>query len=220
MTPKEELNKILRRISQFEGERKVLNEQLASEKIKLDTNVQSAEYLVQARAVVQDVAKSTLSKLELHIASIVSLALSSVFPDPYEFVLEFVERRNQTEAMLWFKRGEELLKPEDASGCGPMDVASFALRIAFISLANQRRVVILDEPFKYVSVDLQEACSEMLKMISEKLGIQIIMISHLPRIIESADTVFEVDEGMVKVKEQTIKVINEKENTTRDVAAV
>lgn len=146
----------------------------------------------EARAVIQKVAQDTQRSLEYHISNLVTLALASVFPDPYKFVLEFNQRRNKTEADLMFLKGAQRVDPESGSGGGPLDVASFALRVAAWSINKTRPVIILDEPFKFVSVDLQPDCSAMLKMLSKELGLQIIMISHLPDIIGSADKVFSV----------------------------
>ena len=80
----------------------------------------------------------------------------------------------------------------DAVGGGVIDIISLSLRIAYWSMKPNRPVFILDEPLRFLSVDLQERASEMLKTISDELGVQIIMVSHLPNIIGSADKVFNV----------------------------
>ena len=156
----------------------------------------------KARIVVQTVAEQTQKQIEYHISNLVSLALASVFPDPYVFVLRFVQRRNKTEAdLLFIKNGNEG-RPLDISGGGPVDVAAYALRPALWSLKPTRNSFILDEPFKYVSRDLQSKCSEMVHTLGERLSIQHIIISHIPEIIDKADTVFEVNnvDGVSEVK--------------------
>jgi len=75
-------------------------------------------------------------------------------------------------------------------GGGAVDVAAFALRMAFIAIRGGRPILVLDEPFKFVSVDLQNKCSDMIKELSRKLSIQVIMVSHLPEIISGADRIF------------------------------
>jgi DNA repair exonuclease SbcCD ATPase subunit len=97
------------------------------------------------------------------------------------------------------------MRPMDCAGGGPIDVASFALRLMYWTLNKTRPIFVLDEPFKFVSVDLQPKCSEMLKMMPDKLGIQIVMISHLPEIIAAADKIFVVEQkaGVSTVREKT-----------------
>jgi DNA repair exonuclease SbcCD ATPase subunit len=107
---------------------------------------------------------------------------------------------------LKFSKEGEDCNPLDASGGGSVDVASFALRVAFMSMENppSRKVLILDEPFRFVSPDLQHKCSEMIREISQRMGLQVIMISHAENIIDSADKVFEV----VKVGEiSEVKIV-------------
>lgn len=147
----------------------------------------------KARALVQKVAEETQKKIEFQISNLVSLALASVFPDPYTFKVEFVQRRNRTECDFFFVKDGNSIEPISSSGGGAIDVAGFALRIAIWSLKKSHPIFILDESFRFVSVDLQEKCSQMLKELSDKLGIQIILISHLPNIINSADTAIKVE---------------------------
>jgi DNA repair exonuclease SbcCD ATPase subunit len=159
---------------------------------------------INAREFAQAVAKQTQSTLEYNISSIVTAALEAVFPDPYEFKAEFEVRRNKTECMLWFVKNGAKMRPMDCAGGGPIDVASFALRLMYWTLNKTRPIFVLDEPFKFVSVDLQPKCSEMLKMMADKLGIQIVMISHLPEIIAAADKIFVVEQkaGISTVREK------------------
>jgi len=73
-----------------------------------------------------------------------------------------------------------------------MDVTSFALRVAFWALKKNRPIMVLDEPFPNVSPDLQYKVSEMVKFVSEKLGLQIIMVSHAENINVAANKTFVV----------------------------
>ena len=163
-----------------------------------DSSRQRAESARKALALFQKVARETQQALEYHVANVVNLALGSVFDDAYEFRVRFVERRNKTEVDLLFARGGEEFDPVSSSGGGPLDVASFALRCAFWSLKKNRAVLILDEPMKFLSRDLQPKASLMLEELSKRLGMQFIITSHVPELIERADRVFVVsNEGWV-----------------------
>jgi len=166
---------------------------LLKEQSKLVSFQQEQDHCLQARALVQKVAEETQQKIEYHISNLVSMALASVFPDPYEFLVRFVQRRNRTECDLLFVKNGEECDPLTAAGGGAIDVAGFALRVAVWSLKKTRNVFILDEPFRFLSVDLQAKCSAMIKEISEKLKIQIIMVSHLTTLTSNADKVFHIE---------------------------
>lgn len=172
--------------------KETLGQQLEDEKHSLSMLEDELEASEQARAVIQQVAQTTQQKIEYRISTLVTSALSVVFPDPYTFKAEFIQKRNKTECELKFVKGENELSPMDASGGGPIDVTSFALRATFWSLKRNRPVLILDEPFKFVSAEFRPKCSEMLKMLSEKLEFQIITATHQPELKDCADRVFEV----------------------------
>jgi DNA repair exonuclease SbcCD ATPase subunit len=170
-------------------------ELLADTRTNLDLAEQAYRDALKAREVINIVAKETQQQLEMRITNIVTMALAAVFPDPYEFKLVFNERRNQTEADLLLVRDGEELSPVEGAGGGVLDVVSFALRIAVLLMSNHRRIIILDEPFRHLSADLQPKASEMMKMLSDKLGIQFIMVSHEEGIIDCADNIITIKKG-------------------------
>jgi len=171
---------------------------LSAQKRKRERSIQDlrrySAHVDEAQVVLQTVAQQTQSELEYHISELVTLANESVFDDPYTMKVQFVLRRNKTEADLLFERDGHFINPMDASGGGAVDVAAFALRISLLSLQTPKSadVLILDEPFRFVSRSLQERASKLLKEISEKLGLQMIIVTHEPTLVEHADRVFTV----------------------------
>jgi DNA repair exonuclease SbcCD ATPase subunit len=159
---------------------------LIKEEESLTKRLAAAE---KARSVIQEVAKKTQQNLEFHIGHIVTMAISAIWDDPFEFQIEFVNRRNKTECDLWLSRDGEKIPPVEATGGGLCDVVSFALRLVYWSLNKTSPVMILDEPFKFLSPNLQSRASSMLKLLSTKLGIQFIVISHADDAISDADKV-------------------------------
>jgi DNA repair ATPase RecN len=183
---------------------KVLYELREKELEKIEKELSEKELYLEncqkVRAYIQVVAETTQKQIEYHISNLVSMALAAVFPDPYEFVLEFVQRRNKTEADLIFRKDGNDGDPVSIAGGGALDVASFALRAATWALKPSRKTLLLDEPGKFISRDLQSKFSEMLKMISDKLGIQLIIVSHIPEITDCADKVFNIENNKGEVK--------------------
>lgn len=158
----------------------------------------------KAREIIRIVGLETQKQLQYHIEDITSLALESVFDDPYELIVEFVERRNKTECDLFFMRGKSKMNPLSASGGGTVDVAAFALRVASWSMEHPklRNTIILDEPLRFLSQDHQEKASIMIKEISDKLGIQFIIITHESTLAAYADKIFEtkIKKGVTEIK--------------------
>jgi len=163
---------------------------LIKNKEKMEDTLKLLSDYSMVRTIFQTVGRQTQSSLEYHISNIVTLALHSVFDNPPNFKVKFELRRNKTECDLLFEEQGQEYKPIDASGGGVLDIVSFALRIAFWSIRKNRNCLILDEPFRNVSPELQTRVSEMIKTISEKLGIQILMVSHAQDINQAADKTF------------------------------
>lgn len=190
-------------LDQQKGQRTQIEDSLLAFRIKLRDANRSLHKHEQAKEVVREVGLKTQQQLQFHISDITSLALDAVFDNPYQLKVEFVQRRNKTECDLTFVRDDLEIDPIEASGVGAIDTASFALRIASWSMMRpkSRNTIILDEPFKHLSTNYQERASTMIKEISQKLGIQFIIVTHEETLAAAADKVFEVSikKGISKI---------------------
>lgn len=185
----------LRRVlEQRKGRRDQIADSLAKTEILLRDKKRDLRRHEQAREIIREVGLKTQQQLQVHISEITTLALEAVFPDPYALTAEFVQRRNKTECDLFFVRNDNRVDPLSAAGGGTVDVASFALRVASWSMRVPRsqNILILDEPFRYLSAGLLPRAGEMIKQISEKLGLQIIMVTHSEELAEAADSTYRV----------------------------
>jgi len=134
-----------------------------------------------AQEILQHLAQAVQQRAHKKISEVVSSCLSTVFEDdPYQFHIEFERKRGRTEAHLRFLRGDLNVDPLTASGGGVVDVAAFALRIACLVLHRPRlsKVVVMDEPFKFVSAHYQDNVRSMLEQLSKDMGLQIIFVTH------------------------------------------
>ena len=186
-----------RELEQKKGQLRQVEQFLDVAENRLTALQESQIDLEQAQSVILEVARLTQEELKYHIGELVSLALAAVFDEPYEFEIDFQQRRNQTEADLWFKRGTERIHPLSASGGGAVDVAAFALRVAGWSLGNPRSnpILILDEPFSRLKgEEANIRAIQMVKEVSKRLQLQILMVSDervpLKEIEAGADKVF------------------------------
>jgi DNA repair exonuclease SbcCD ATPase subunit len=135
----------------------------------------------EARGILQAVAQSVQQTVHDKVAGVVSTCLSAVFDEPYEFHINFVQKRGRTEAELVFVRDGVEVDPMTASGGGVVDVVSFALRLACLMLTRPapRKLIVLDEPFKFVSAEYRDRIREMLLGLAGQMGVQFIMVTHV-----------------------------------------
>lgn len=188
------LREMRTKLERLKIRRETLEEDLVSKEEELkyweDRHEKSSEF----KLVVQKVAKEVQQELEFKVSKLISGALAAVpLKGNPQFLLEFVTRRGQPEADIWLiTEGEKSDPLEDNSG-GACDITSLAGLCVIKRLSGTRQVLFLDEPLKHLSAGLQSYASDMLKMLCDELGLQIIMISHNPKIIKEANNIIEIN---------------------------
>jgi len=187
-----DLKSVSEKIKKYQGKKDHLKKEMDRRLIEKNGLEKRSIAIEKAQAFIQQVAKETQDKIKCHLEDIVQLAIDTCFPGEYDFFIRFEIKRGRTEAALIFEQNKIEVDPMESSGGGVVDVSSFALRIATWSLSKTDNVIILDEPFKHLSNDLQSRAGEILKRLSEKLKLQILMSTHIEDIIDVADRVFEV----------------------------
>ncbi len=181
-------------LEQRKGRRDQIQDSIQNLELSIKEKGRELRRHEQARTIIQEVALKTQKQLSYHISEITSLALNTIFPEPYALEADFVQRRNKTECDLYFVRNEERVDPLSASGGGAVDVSAFALRVASWSMQRprSRNTLILDEPLRFLSAEYQILGAQMLKQISEKLQLQFIIVTHEEKLTEQADRIFTV----------------------------
>jgi len=183
-----------------------------AQKIKEDGR--EARLHEKALIIVKEVGLSMQKQLEYHLAEQVSMAMDAVFDDPYQLKLNFQEKRGKTEVEILFARRDMEFPPIGSAGGGAIDVACFALRIAYWSMRQDMKVrplLLLDEPFSQLKgEDANRRALIILNELAHKINLQIISVSdeRVPRedIISNADTVYKVSQnskgisGIEKIK--------------------
>lgn len=150
-----------------------------------------------------DVGELVQAQVSSRLSSIASYALESIWEDLYVVKIPFSSSgRGNIEAQILFSRNEEDFRPilpsgQLLAGGGPVEIAAFGLRCglwAQMSSKETRPIFFLDEPFRFIQKDLQAVVAEMLRTLSEKIGLQIILVTHEPEIAESANNIINIGE--------------------------
>lgn len=193
------VSQIRKQVEQVKGERNILERQLNNAKEKLKAENELYKLIEEAQQILQYTATQTQNKLSFHISEFITSALQSIWgEDACGFELRFIEKRNRTEV-------EMLLKTENGeigldnlnnirSGGGVLDVVALALRIALWSLQpNKQQILILDQPLSNLDQNHLPKAGELISELSDKLGMQFVMINHNPALFDIADKSFYVE---------------------------
>ena len=200
------------KLEKRKGQREQLKKTIDGLEHKIKMDQRDAIRHERALEIVKHVGLETQKQLEYHLSEQVSLAMEAVFDNPYQLKVDFQEKRGKTEVELLFTRDALEFPPIGSAGGGAIDVASLALRIAYWSMRQDKKVrplLLLDEPFSRLKgEEANRRALAIVQEISKKLGLQIIMVSdeRVSRddIIAHADKVFHVSqnrEGISKAAE-------------------
>lgn len=153
---------------------KAANKKLAA----MQQNLNEAQ---EALDIARGVSQQIQSIVHAQINGVVSRCLEAVFDEPYEFRIIFETKRSKTEARMVFLRNGKEFDPLSSCGGGVVDVAAFALRVAAISLSRPRGrlLLVMDEPFKFVSRVYRGRVKAMLDTLSNDMGFQFVMVTHI-----------------------------------------
>jgi len=166
----------------------------------------AAEKAVQSLNFVEESVRSVRNKTLRSIEAVANEALQIVYDKNLKLECDFGIKRDRSAVTLRYVKqigdGQSVKRDPDGSGCGVSDVVAFALRLVLIKATGSESVLIADEPFKWLGRDQIPKAAALLKFLSHKLGIQIIVTSHHPDLRDVADHAhgLEVDEdGIIQV---------------------
>lgn len=150
-------------------------------------------HLENAKIIIREIGAECQETAQRRIDNVVTKCLQAVFgTHAYQFRLNFETKRGQTEAsaVLIDSHGNQL-SPTDAVGGGVLDVVVFGLRLGCLALMRPRpaQVLILDEPFRFLSKQYRRNVRKLLTELSEELEIQIVMVTHIPEFMDMENTI-------------------------------
>jgi DNA repair exonuclease SbcCD ATPase subunit len=185
-----EFTEIENKLNTLKVKKQSNEELLKTRKQRLEGIKTETEEVLKSISVCQEVAKEVQSQLSVKIDSIVNLALATCFGDEYTFKLNYVSARGKTEVeFLLLQNGKEI-DPKEQNGGGLVDVLCFALRIAIFNISHTDNIMIFDEPFKFVSKGLRDKVAELVHTLSDRIGIQIIEVTHVEELMDNSDKQF------------------------------
>lgn len=167
--------------------RKIKYNELKNMKSQMEIYVDARNVLIETSRVIQ-------RQFKAKIESLITYAIQSVYTRPLSFELQFQNKRNNIEAMPIVKENGEELKPNDNDlGGGILDVIAIGFRIVlwYLEDPKSRNVLFLDEPFHFLG-NLVSKAGQMLRYISKKFKLQIVLVSHDKHLIQYCDKIYKI----------------------------
>ena len=179
-----EKNKILEEeyLKKVEKERKE-RENLEDENLTL---TELKEFLFQISANYREDICSLFTNL-------VTEALTSIFEKEIKFEIKLYSYRNEPAVDITVTEEDLEVDPQKSCGGGVNDIISLVLKIIFIYLKNSNRILILDESLKFLSRNYLEQASSFIRDISQRMNLQIILVSHKPELEVGCDNLITIE---------------------------
>jgi DNA repair exonuclease SbcCD ATPase subunit len=168
-------------VNEKKAERRSLMMSLKREQEQYDVLLENRDTMQTVNSIFQSICVQVQTAVHHSVSDIVTRCLRAVFgEDAYEFQIAFEQKRGKVEAEMQFIRNGNIYDPMTQSGGGVLDVAAFGLRLSALLLSSRRyrRVLILDEPFRFLSVEYRSQIRDLIETLSKELDFQFILVTH------------------------------------------
>ena len=167
------------------------------EKIQKDMNDinKETDSLLELKDFLMSVSANYRDQLCNLFTSLVTEALTSIFEKDIRFNIKLYSYRNEPAIDVSVIENNLEVDPQKSCGGGLNDIISFVIKIIFIYLKKSSRIIILDEPLKFLSRDYIEQSSNFIHDISKRMNIQIILVSHKPDLEINCDKLITIEKN-------------------------
>ena len=205
----EEFEKRLSHLSEWVKEEKLKTKLRAEQKLKLElTRTEKEELskvLVQVGELFKSLGGDTQEDLLKKMSQFVTYGLVAVFGEGYSFVPTLNVEGKEYRVTFYVETGEVRGQLGTARGGGVAEVVSILLQVFFLVALKDRYApfLFLDTAMVHISEQYHASVSALLKELSEKLGIQVVLIVNANTYGAYADRVYHfTQEGGKTIVEQ------------------
>ena len=202
MTAEQELKTRLKALDQKRIENSMLEGQAAKEEDLMVKDAENMQVSIESLTFLEEVANSRRGSMKGKIESVLTEALQLVYGPERSIELVYSVKNNRSHLSF------EIIKKTTSgdvrrvldgtgAGLGVSDTVSVPLRLLVLLGSKQAdKVCILDECYKHVNVERVPIVSQFLRVLTERLGMQVIILSHHESVRAYADASYEVKEGV------------------------
>ena len=117
---------------------------------------------------------------------------SSIKNNKVQYTINNIDNKNKIEGGI------------ESFGGGILAIISFIFRIVIMHISKMFPLIVIDENLTFVSHHYQERLSQFIKHISSQFNINVLMISHSPKLNTYADKIYEMKKvnGISKLEEE------------------
>ena len=193
-------------LTRKQAENDLLKRQIAACEEKILAIADQLQIGQEALEFLTELANSRRGVMKGKIEAIVTEAIQLIYGDSYRVELSYSMKNNRScldIEMVRVTPSGEVRRDMSGFGGGMADTISVPLRLMVLLGSKQTdKVCILDECWKHMDLERIELVGKFLRLLADRLGIQIVICSHHERMRDFADRTYEISEqdGISKVE--------------------
>lgn len=192
-----------------QAENRVLQRQMVENQKRMDAFAVLLGIQQESLSLLESIANSRRNILKEKLEGIITEALHLIYGDAYSVAFTYSMKHNRSSLDIELVKATndgEVRRGIDGHGGGVSDCISVPLRLMVLLASNRvDKVCVLDEPFKHVDPERVELVAQFIREISEKLNLQVFMLSHHQTLRDYADTVYRFEQQHGETNVERIK---------------
>jgi DNA repair exonuclease SbcCD ATPase subunit len=202
MELRDELKRRQAELTRLENENALIERQAAEAEEEVLRAAASMQLSSEALEFLEEVANSRRGSMKGRIESVLTEALQLVYGPTRRIEMAYSVKNNRShlsfELVKEAKVGEvRRVLDGTGSGLGVSDTVSVPLRLlVLLGSKKSDRVCVLDECYKHVDGERIALVVQFLRVLTERLGMQVVLLSHHEQLRGEVDVAYEVREGV------------------------
>ena len=172
-----------------------LNKKITVLECEVEQHKENLRLGIEAINFIEKAANHQRSLIKDKIESVITDALKEIYGDEYEITFDYTMKRNKTSVDIYLTKHTKLgdiIRKQGGFGGGVSDVISLPLKLlVLLALQTNDKILIADEPGKHMDQRVDKF-GYFLRNICDKLGVQLIVLTHHQCLSEFANSVYEV----------------------------
>lgn len=197
-------NNIKNRVNFIEGTYRNRIDRLNEIESDIDNIQRESDILHKTDKVLKHLVDQMSKKDLQELDKIVTWGLNTVFPGrDIKFETEIVEKNNKLKINLKTIYNGEYVDPSNKSSITVVE--SFLLRVMCITKLHKAPVLLMDETFAAVGSEYIENISKLISNLSDKLGMDILLVTHNPAFQAYSKKSFKLTSNEEEVKIERVQ---------------
>jgi hypothetical protein len=198
----EELNRRKSELVRFKNENALIERQAREAEVEIIKSAEKMKVSTEALQFLEEVANSRRGSMKGRIESVLTEALQLVYGATRKIELIYSVKNNRSHLAFELVKdttGGEVRRTLDGTGTGlgVSDTVSVPLRLlVLLGSKSSDRICVLDECYKHVDGERIMLVVQFLRVLTERLGMQVVLLSHHQQLRGEVDAAFEVREGL------------------------